>query len=273
MKRHALPLFVAAYVIFGVALLLYPSANTPHFTEGKVRWNPFTEKMTIRVTTRHAVINLNEIDLSRTEFVCDHPDTTILLRVTGGKPTHLTENLPDNVMLVNPAGVFAGPDTVVKPGGTFGASVLELGDVIDWKEGLVFPDIGDDPHLENIVRHPNGSTSAVELKAYGNVYALAVRREGRVGASENGAEVRPRPIPGRTPGRIILSAGGPTPALTNLEPYRSSTLEPGSDEDLDSPPAQRFLLERRPDDSLEFLPKYQAPLSTTPRRGSTGGTP
>ncbi len=195
MKRHALPLFVAAYVIFGVVLLLRPPANTPKFTSEKVQRNPFTEKLTIRVTTRHAIINLDEFDMSRTEFVCDHPDTTIILRVTGGNPTHLTEKLPDNVMLVNPAGVFVGSDTQVKTGSSFGASVLDLGDVIDWREDLVFPGSVDDPYLGNIVRDPDELTSAIEVKGHGNVYALAINKDGGVRASGQ-----------RLNGRVILSA-------------------------------------------------------------------
>ncbi|MCB1230148.1 MAG: filamentous hemagglutinin N-terminal domain-containing protein [Verrucomicrobiae bacterium] len=198
MKRLLPPLFVVAYAISGIGLLLQPSPPQPVVHGGTVRWNPFTEKMVIRISSSHAIINLDEIDLGRTEFVCDDPDATIIVRVTGGNPTHLMGVLPsNNVMLVNPAGVIVGPESVVTPGSTFGASMMDLGDVLDWKKEPIFPNPTDDPPSWKVARDSAPSESTVEFKAHGNVYALAIKKEGKVIRANR---------PKSANGRVILTA-------------------------------------------------------------------
>lgn len=209
-KHLALPAFVAIYAAFGIGLLITSPSRTPDSFDGKIQWNPFTEEMTIRVDSNRAIINLDEYDVENTRIVRSHPDSQILIRVTGGNPTRLKGKLPDGVLLVNPAGVYVGPDSVVDVGATNVISTLELlpedssfekpfeflsEDSLKQalnrasKEGNVF--IGNFANPEE-----TSETSSVELKAHGNVYALAINKSGVVRASG----------PNQKKGRVILRA-------------------------------------------------------------------
>lgn len=186
-------LFVAVYVIFGISLIWKPESHTPLEAQAEDQSNSAPEKMTIRVDSRRAVINVDEIDFDRTEFEFDHPDGQAIVRVTGGRPTHLVGKVPDGILLINPAGVYVGTDSMTEMGEkqTFDSlnpdnvAPFDLFHAFQEAEGLTGEHIDFTPKM----------TSDVELIQNGNVYALAINKDGGVRASGR-----------RLNGRVILSA-------------------------------------------------------------------
>lgn len=193
-KPLALPAFVAIYAAFGIGLLITSPSRTPDSFDGKIQWNPFTEEMTIRVDSNRAIINLDEYDVENTRIVRSNPDSQILIRVTGGNPTRLKGKLPDGVLLVNPAGVYVGPDSGFDVGQqqTFDTLNSEISETDDFISNLFSPTV----ESEGIIDFTDEEVSTVELKGQGNTDTLAINKSGVVRAAG----------PNQKKGRAFLTA-------------------------------------------------------------------
>lgn len=186
MKRLTLPALVAAYVIFGAALLFQmtflgpPSGWHIRFGEGDLVWNGWTKRMKVVVRSERMVLETPEADLGRFEIVRKVPGATVFLKVTGGNPSRLHEPLSaeGGLTLVNPAGVIVGPGAVLDVGGRSPLSTLDL--ERDFENE---PIGGDIELLGNFLPKKDLQSSSVELKANGNVYGLAIKKDGKIQAS------------------------------------------------------------------------------------------
>ncbi|MCB1078031.1 MAG: filamentous hemagglutinin N-terminal domain-containing protein [Verrucomicrobiae bacterium] len=194
MKRLLLPGFVVAYTLFGVALLLQMPRSHLSVSGASTEWDPPAQVETIHISSRRCVIHWENPDLSRVRFVRDHPDGTILIRVTGGRPTHLTGPLPDGVFLINPSGVIVGPTAMVEPGGIAILSTEEFSDAIPQPPDPIFlpkspwnslessesrADVVAPPFLPESGETPStrpATKASPVLVPHGNVYALAIRK-------------------------------------------------------------------------------------------------
>lgn len=95
--------------------------------------------MTVRQQSDTAIVNWNSFDVgSGRTLRFDQPstDSTILNRVTGNTGTNIHGRLTANgqVHVVNPNGIFIGPNGMVQAGGGFVASTLDITDE-DFKNG------------------------------------------------------------------------------------------------------------------------------------------
>jgi len=214
MKRFVLPLIAVSFVLLGVALVFRTIHPWHPIQGGKIRTNPLTQETTIYVHSRFAVINATELDLSKVRFVRAHPEGKILIRITGGVPTRVEDltrdgAFPDGIYIINPAGVIVGEGCLAGPGG-----IIVLDDSFAGPSGKIDLDkvglgrrslpefsspigiLPGDTVFDEFGQVPRGSNEAmsmpvsasqgdsvVELKAHGNVYSLAIRREGKIRAT------------------------------------------------------------------------------------------
>ena len=186
MKRLILPAVVVTYAIFGIFLLVQitwvgpPAGWAIQSGEGDLVWNGWKKRMTIVVRSERMLLETPEADLGRFDIVRKFPEATAFLKVTGGNPSRLHGPLSaeGGLILVNPAGVIVGPGAVLDDGGRSSLSTLDPGR--DFENELM----GGNIELQgNFLPTKDLQSSSVELKAHGNVYALAIKRDGKIQAS------------------------------------------------------------------------------------------
>ncbi len=183
-----LPLIgLCAFIIFGAILLFQmlaiPEASFVEFKsgEGEMRMDRNSGKLIIRQSTRNAIIDVNDSDIADAlyrggiEIVCEHPDSRTLVRISTGKPSRIfgeKRGIKSNgeVFIVNPSGIIVGADGVIDVENTL--------DTVSTLDGI---------------KPGNYTTEAnsAELKAHGNVYALAIRKAGVIRAALLPGKVKP----------------------------------------------------------------------------------
>ena len=185
MKRFLPLIGLCAFVIFGAVLLFQMmTVQEPAFVafksgKGEIERERSSGKLVIHQSTRNAIIDVKDSDIADAlyrggiEIVCDHPDSKTLVRVSTGNPSRIIgkyKGIQSNgkVFIVNSSGIIVGANAI-----------------IDFENIL-------DPvsTLEKI--EPGRNTiemNSAELKAHGNVYALAIKKAGVIRATGSGGKV------------------------------------------------------------------------------------
>jgi len=195
MKRFLPLIGLCAFVIFGVMLLFQmaaiPGSSFVEFKSGKgeIKSEGSSGKFAIRQSTRNAIIDVKDSDIADAlyrggiEIVCDHPGSKTLLRISTGEPPRIlgvAKGISSNgeVFIVNPNGVIVGT-----------TAAFDLGNFRN-------PDSTLDASQPSLIHFENNSPGkviapdAVELKAHGNVYALAINNGGMIRINGSGGRVQ-----------------------------------------------------------------------------------
>ncbi len=185
MKRFLPLIGLCAFVIFGVTLLFQMAAvPVPSFVEfksgkGEIIRERSSGKLVIHQNTRNAIIDVRDSDFAdalyggEIEIVCDQPDSTTLVRISTGNPLRIIgkhKGIQSNgkVFIVNPSGIIVGANGIIDFENTL-APVSTLDKIKPGRNTI--------------------EMNSAELKAHGNVYALAIRKSGVIRANGSGGKV------------------------------------------------------------------------------------
>ncbi len=189
MKRFLPILGLCSFVIFG-AVLLFHMATPPAPVgwkivagQGTLHWNSWTKEITLRQHSDHLIVDQGPgaiDDLSNFTVVKDNPEAATLLRVMTGNPSVLFGNLnrEGRLLIINPNGIIVGADGIIDLG-EVNASTLAPA---VWSSFVTTSPLVNGPKLEI-------ESGVVELKAHGNVYALAINKKGVIRGVGSGGSV------------------------------------------------------------------------------------
>ena len=178
MKRFIPLVLVAAYTLFG-GILLFQLMSQP-------------KPWIITQNSEYAIIDLRDEEFANAfvngeiQIKSPHPNSKTLIRVHSENPSRIYGKLKSDgeILLINPKGIIIGPKGIIDVGNRpRNFSTLELNH-------------GDTVRLGNTAEQ--FGTDMAEVKAHGNVYALAIKKEGKIQATNNGHSIK-------TGGRLIFS--------------------------------------------------------------------
>ncbi|MCF6313508.1 MAG: hypothetical protein L3J39_13770 [Verrucomicrobiales bacterium] len=178
MKKHLAPLCVLLYTAFAILLLVQLSKQkvTPTWqtliAEGAFQKYQGGDQMIIRQNANKAIINVDTVSFAeavysgKVKIVCDQPNSSTLIRIKTGQATILNGSFGDPVKI--PLVESNGKVLIVNGDGI----IVRNTAFFDWdaKQGLIPRSI--EPA---VVEHPHKQ---------GNVYALAINKEGKIYASK-----------------------------------------------------------------------------------------